>query len=80
MTESIHEAGLERDHTRGQSLFFRHQQVGFGQSKATPAETGTAVDTDATHEVSASAVVESESPVRKTGTPVLNKEGAARAE
>ena len=73
MTEIIHEAGFERDHTRGQTLFPRHQQVGLGQSEATPAETGTAVDTDATHEVSASSVVEPRTPVRKTESPALNK-------
>ncbi|QZA88378.1 hypothetical protein K0C01_11410 [Salinarchaeum sp. IM2453] len=67
------EAGFEWDHIHGQTPSHRHQQVGLGQSESTPVETNTAVDTDATHEVSASAVVEPETPVRKAGSTALNK-------
>lgn len=42
MANSHHAAGVERDHIRGQTPLFCHHQVGLGQSKSTPAETGTA--------------------------------------
>ncbi len=47
---------------------------GVVHSEATPAETGTAVDTDAIHEVSASSVVETGSPCLKERTAIAVSE------
>ena len=79
MTEFIYEAGFERDHTHGQTLFPRHQQVGLGQSKATPAETDTAVSLSQRGTGLGSAVMEPGTPAQKAGSPALN-EGKAQPE
>ena len=73
MTEFIHEAGFEWDHNHGQTRFFRHHRVGLGQSKPTPAETGTAASLSQRGTVLASAVVETGNPVREAGSPALNE-------
>ena len=79
MTGFTHEVGFERDHTHGQTPSHRHQQVRLGQSKATPAETGTAASLSQRETVLASAVVETGNPVREAGSPALN-EGRAPPE
>lgn len=50
------------------------RKLGVVHSEATPAETGTAVDTDAIHEVSASSVVETGSPCLKERTAIAVSE------
>ena len=57
------EAGFEWDHIHGQTPSHRHQQVGLGQSKPTPAETGTTVSLSRHWTVLVITVVEPGTPV-----------------
>ncbi len=59
----------DRDYNAALNVWERGlRKLGVVHSEATPAETGTAVDTDAIHEVSASSVVETGSPCLKERT------------
>ena len=60
---------IDRDYNAALNVWERGlQKLGVVHSEDTPAETGTTVDTDAIHEVSASSVVETGSPCLKEAT------------
>jgi len=65
----------DRDYNAALNVWGRGlRKLGVVHSEATPAETGTAVDTDAIHEVSASSVVETGSPCLKERTAIAVSE------